>query len=85
MCRGDTVALLEGTFGLSQQRSIVIPLETCLSFPLGSNCATLPSFSFSSFLHLNPPAGRHQVPGEGDGTTETPGFVLSLDLNLRNP
>lgn len=59
----------------------MITLETCLSLPLGSNFATLPSFSFSSFLHPNLRAGRNRVPGEGDGTVESPGFVLSMDFN----
>lgn len=46
-----------------QQRSFVITWEPCPSFPWGSNSATLPSFSFSSFLHLPLPAGRSRALG----------------------
>lgn len=47
--------------------------------PLGAlTFVTFISFSLSSILHQNPPAGRNGAPGEGDGTVESPGFVLSV-------
>lgn len=58
-------------------------VENLPFLPLGAlTFVTFPSFSFSSFLHQNLPSGRNQVPGEGDRTMESPGFVLSMHFNI---